>query len=470
VPLGALAVVVATATIVGCASRTAPVEMPAAPPPAFSTSGSVPAPARWWTAFGDPTLDALVEEALRSNDGLATAWYRLRAARALAERAGSNLFPDLDAELGATVFSSEGENGGGDLTDAFDGGSGEELRLGLAAAYEVDLWGRVRAGVEAEELRAEAAESDYRSAALSLAAEVARTWFQLLEAREQLALIDRQIEANAKAARLLENRFGGGQVRGVDILRQRQLVEATREERLVAQSRLAVLSHLLAVLLGRAPRAEPPAAPAALPELPPRPETGLPAELIQRRPDLLAAHRRLRAADRDLAVAVAERYPRLTLTASVATEDGGGAELFDDWVRSLSAGLLAPVFRAGELEAEAERAEALARQRLHEYAEATLVAWREVEDALVQEARQLERVRSLETQLRLAEQAYGQLRIEYLNGQRGYVDPLLALADQQELGRGLISARRTLLEFRIALYRALAGGFDPGTPDAEEPK
>jgi len=251
-----------------------------------------------------------VAGALESDLDLATAWERLREAEAVAARAGSDLFPDLDAEAEASLqrgdFRQDFDDG--DDGDDFgrDGDSEEELRLGLAARYEVDLWGRLRSRVDAERYRAEASLADYRTAALSLSAEVTRGWFQLVETRSQLALLEEQITANEKVLTLLENRFGTGQVRGVDVLRQRQLVEATREQRITVEARLAVLEHLLAVLLGRPPRESipalsPTASAAALPELPPLPATGVPAELVRRRPDVRSAHLRLRAADRELA-------------------------------------------------------------------------------------------------------------------------------------------------------------------------
>lgn len=462
---GSLAILV----LVACAPRTGGPELPLDPPGSFSAEGTAEVPDRWWTAFGDPELNRLVDRALGSNFDLAAAWERLREARAVVERERSDLFPDLDGFLEGNVRRDESDFGADDdFGEEEDFGDTEELRLGLSASYELDLWGRIHSSVEAERYRAEAGLADYRTAALSLSAEVARTWFQVVEARNRLALLDEQIEADEKVERLLENRFGTGQIRGVDVLRQRQLVESTREQRIVVESRLRVLEHLLAVLVGNPPqegvRAEAP----ALPALPPLPETGLPMELVRRRPDIRRAYRLLQAADRDLAAAIANQYPRLTLSASLTTTDDAAVDLFEEWTRSFTAGLLTPLFRAGELEAEVDRAEAVRRRRLHEYGQATLVAFQEVEDALVQEAKQRERIRSLERQVELAERSYEQLRIQYFNGLGDYIDVLVALTERQRLGRELIGARRELLELRIGLYRSLAGGFETGREDRSE--
>lgn len=457
--------------LAGCAAQTTPPATPVEAPAAFA--GPVPEPAtaptpdRWWTVFGDPTLDRLVEEALRSNLDLEAAWQRLRQARAIAERAGSDRFPDLDATTDATRRRSDRDDD--DSGDFGDQGDEDELRLGLEASYEVDLWGRIDASIDAERFRAEASRADYRSIALLLSAEVARTYFQILEARDQLDLLDEQIGANEKVEKLLENRFAGGQVRGVDVLRQRQLVEATREQRVIVVSRLGVLENLLAVLVGQPPSADSPlgegnAAASNLPTLPPFPATGVPAELVRRRPDVEAAFLRLEAADRDLAAAIANRYPRLTLGASLATTESDSTDLFDDWIRTLAGGLLAPLFRGGELDAEVDRAEAARAERVAAWGQATLSAFREVENALVLEAAARDRLASLETQLRFAERAREQLRYEYLNGSGDYIEVLLAVTEAQSLDRDRVAARLDLLDARLALYRALAGGFET-TPD-----
>jgi NodT family efflux transporter outer membrane factor (OMF) lipoprotein len=399
-------------------------------------------------AFGDPQLNGLVEQALASNLDVASAWQRLREARAVARREGASRLPQLDGLAEASVQRSP----------AVDD---EQLWLGVAAAYEVDLWGRLGSAVEAEQLRAAATFAEYRTAALTVSAEVTRTWFALAEARQQVELLDAQLDANQKILELLEARFGSGIVRGVDILRQRQLVEATREQRITAEAQVELLEHLLAVLLGRPPQdREAVASSAALPRLPEAPATGLPLDLVRRRPDVERAFLLVQAADRELAAAIANRYPRLTLDASLATEESDASDLFDDWLRSFAGSLLAPLFRGGALAAEVERSEAVRGRRVAEYGQATLTAFREVEDALTRERQQRERVSSLEEQVRLAEQSYEQLRLAYFNGMTGYIDVLTALTESQRLERELLAAQRTLLDARVALHRALAGGFE----------
>jgi outer membrane protein TolC len=133
--------------------------------------------------------------------------------------------------------------------------------------------------------------------------------------------------------------------------------------------------------------------------------------------------------------------------------------LFEDWATSFAGNLLTPIFRGGELNAEVERLEAVKKQRLYEYGQTILTAFQEVEDALVRERKQRESIDRLEEQIALAKKAYDQLKLEYLNGASNYLDVLTALDEIQQLERDLLTAKLSLIEYRIGLYRALAGAF-----------
>lgn len=428
-----------------------PVEMPTG----FGSPGGLERmPDEWWTAFEDPQLNRWVKMALAENLTLASAWERLRAARALARRAGAELYPELDGFGNAETrrAGSEGWN--------------DRFELGLAAEYEVDLWGRISSQAEAEQFRAEASRLDYKAAALTLSAEVALVWFELLESRGQEAILSRQIEANANVLRLLEVRFGTGQVRSADILRQQQLLEATQADLLSVRSRTAVLQNLLAVLLGRSPEEGVDYLIESLPAPPGLPETGLPTELLERRPDVLAALNRVRAADSEVAAAVADRYPRLSIGAGFSTGGENISDLFDEWITSLAVGLMAPIIDGGARVAEVDRTRAEAASRLYQYGDKVLTALREVEDSLSLGDYQAQRINSVEKQRSLAEETLRRLQTEYFNGVGDYIDVLVAQTNEQRLQRELLLEKRRLLDFRVGLYRSLAGGFE--TPREEE--
>lgn len=431
-----------------CSPKIMNTPLPLDSPEGFSYSGDQKPPAKWWIIFEDQKLNAMVDQALDSNFNLMTFWYRFQEAQAIVDRQSSFLVPDIEASLRSSLNRPQPDFVGG-----------ENVQLGLSAFYEVDLWGRIRSLLEAESFRTEATFADYQAATISLSAEITRSWYQLMAEWQQLELIEEQIETNEKMLSFIKAQFGSGMIRSVDILRQQQLVEATREQKILTESSIEVLEHQLAILLGLPPQSDIEYSPDSLPTLPPLPETGLPLELVRRRPDVQSAFHLLQAADREVAAAVSNRYPRLSISTSAQLRANSFDHLLEDWAYSLGGNLVAPLFYGGRLSAEVDRSLAVKNQRLYEYGQTVLVAFQEVEDALIQERKQLESILVLKKQLVLAEKAYEQLRIEYFNGMSDYLAVLTALNQEQELHRDLISANMMLLEYRIALYRALAGGF-----------
>lgn len=208
----------------------------------------------------------------------------------------------------------------------------------------------------------------------------------------------------------------GGQIRAVDILRQVQLLESTKEQQIIFSTNVSLLENQLAVLLGRQPQESVAFDYSELPKLPELPETGLPLELVRRRPDLQQSYALLLAADRDMASAVRNKYPRISINTRGQLRANNFANLFDNWAYSIAGNLLAPLFYGGQLSAEVNRNEAIKQQRLFEYGQATLVAFQEVEDGLVQDMMQKQRSENIKRQLELASKSNKQLRVEFLNG------------------------------------------------------
>ena len=417
----------------------------------FSISGEATVPNQWWTVFGDEQLNSLIDSALQANFDLAATWQQFLAAKATVSREASIKWPQIDAS------AQTAEN-----FPVNDFRGGENTQLGLSASYEVDLWGRIRNAVQAEKFRAEASLFDYRTASISLSAEIATTWFQLQAAKQQLKITEEQIATNEDIIKLIRSRFVGGQIRAVDILRQAQLLESTKEQQIIFSTNVSLLENQLSVLLGRQPQESIAFEYSALPKLPELPKTGLPLELVRRRPDLQQSYALLLAADRDMASAVRNKYPRISLNTRGQLRANNFANLFDNWAYSIAGNLLAPLFYGGQLSAEVDRNEAIKQQRLFEYGQATLVAFQEVEDGLVQDMMQKKRSENINRQLELAAKSNKQLRVEFLNGFSPYLDVLLGLDQEQQLRRDYVVAQLRQVQARIGLYRALAGGFETG--------
>ncbi|QDT32123.1 efflux transporter outer membrane subunit [Thalassoglobus polymorphus] len=436
----------------GCASRESAIFWSTDPEPPFTSSGEVIPPDRWWLTFGDTRLNSLIELSFQGNFDLVAAVERLNAAHALARREASDFFPDVDGFLETeSIFFTNGP----DRAD---------YALGVDFNYPVDLWGEIEYRVEGENLRAAATGADYHAVALNLSGQIARTWFALIEAHAQLALLNQQIKTNQTGVELLEAAFGGGIRRSPDVFRQRQLVESTREQAVVVQLQIELLEHVLAVLLGHPPQEATYETQENLPDLPAAPATGLPAELVQRRPDVRRAFLELTAADYDFAAAVSAQYPRLNLTASLTTLTDSPEKLFQEWAVGLGGQLIGPLLDGGQRRAEVDRRYAIVQERFADYNQATLLAFRQVEDALARERYILERIDRLKAQLEEAEKSTPILRRYYFIQEVDYLNVLSSIMSEQSLQREVLSARLDLIQNRVELYLALAGSFEPTAP------
>lgn len=448
----ALAIVLMPVMLASCASvpRRGPVTD--AVPSAFSASGEMSVKPRWWLSLQDTTLNRLMDQALGDNLSLKGAFARLAQAEAMARRERASRFPSLDAQAGATRVNR---------SDAGPGiQEGNTLTVSGAASYELDIWGRVRSLSDAAALDYQGRAEDLDAAALTLSAQVALTYYQLVEQQAQLTLLADQLASNEQVLELVTLRFRRGRVSATDVLRQRQSAESFRGQISLASGRRAALEHALAVLLGRGPREKVLSADAYMfAPLPPLPETGVPADLIRQRPDTRRAFLSLQAADRRAAAAVAARFPRISLSGQVSTSGESSGDLFHNWVTNLGANLLLPLFDAGRRKAEVDRSQALTTELLHTYEQIVLNALREVEDALVQEQRQHQYLTSLESQLSMSQKVIDRTRDNFTSGAATYLQVLDALRTHQQLERSVLTGRRGLLSNRIELYRALGGGF-----------
>lgn len=433
----------------GCSPRLSNVALPIEEIEDFSSKGTSILEDKWWTSFEDENLNVLIDSALQSNFDLAATWQQFLAAKAIVSREASNKWPQIEASAQSAVNFPENDFRGG-----------ENTQMGLSATYEIDLWGRIRTSVQAEKFRAEASLFDYRTAAITLSAEIAATWYQLLAARKQLKITENQIATNVDIIKLIRSRFVGGQIRAVDILRQAQLLESTKEQQIIFRTNVNLLENRLAVLLGKQPQENLELRTTDLPLLPELPATGLPLELVRRRPDIQRSYALLLAADRDMASAVRSKYPRLSLGAQGQLRSNNFADLFENWAYSLAGNLLAPLFYGGRINAEIDRTQAVKQQRLFEYGQTTLEAFQDVEDGLIQDLNQKERLENIGRQLELAEKSNKQLRVEFLNGFSPYLDVLIGLDQEQQLRRDYVTAQSQQIQIRIGLYRALAGGFE----------
>ncbi|THB76101.1 MAG: TolC family protein [Desulfobulbaceae bacterium] len=441
-----------TILLSGCTGKLAPVAEQTIPlPPSFSTAGTENLEEKWWLAFDDEALNQLIEQSLNDNFSLKSSWSRLAQASAAYKKANASLLPSLSAD--GSNSHSAAQNDGKTTTN-------DQLTLGLTLSYELDLWGKVDSTSAASRLDMEATTADLETAAISLSAEIATAWYSLIEINSSLSLLEEQITTNTKALELITTQFRTGQAPIADILQQRQLIEQQRGEQARLRSQQGQTEHTLALLAGEMVGVLEIDPPDHLIELPPLPDTGLPAELIKSRPDIRSAFLSLQAADERVAAAVADQYPSIRLSASLQTEESRTSVLFSDYLASLVTSITAPLLDGGQRKAEVERTRAVAEEKLHNYAQTVITAVKEVEDALLIEQQQQQYLDSLELQLELSKQSLEQIKERYLKGVESYERVLTALTSLQSLQQSLLEARKDLLHNRIELCRALGSGWN----------
>lgn len=392
-----------------------------------------------------------MDEAFRTAPDIRTAQARLELARATAQVTGSALWPSLDAT--ADALSTKSKSTGRNVVET------ELYGLGLAASYELDLWGRVRSLRQADSLEVDASIEDLRTAALSLSGEIAEAWIFLCSAREQLAVLDAQQRTNADILSTLELRFANSLASALDVLQQREAIAQTNTRIYPLQAEITRLENRLNLLVGKAPGTLDLSSATHLPEIMPLPKTGLPAELLEERPDIRAAWSRLLGSGWDVAAARADRLPALRLTGKFEQTGTEVERIFDNWISSLAAGLAAPILDGGGRAAVVRQQEAVRSERLTIYERVVFSALSEVDTGLHAVQRQLELLEALIAQFDAAKAALDSARVRYQNGVITYDTTLSLLLKVQQLQRTRIQEQASLLKSQTGLCRALGKGW-----------
>ena len=448
--------------LAGCAApvkyERPPVALPAAwkeSAPRFAEDG------RWWRIYEDPSLDSLVEESMNANADLVIAAARVDEARALLGESRSSLFPTVDAQGSASRQRSSRQ-----IATSFAGVPREfsNYRATVNVSYELDLFGRLRSGVAAARAELEASEASREAVRLALAAQVAKSYFSLRSFEQQVELTRQTLKLREESLSLQRKRRDAGVISEFE-LRQLEAEAAAARAQLPPLERDREREEAaLAVLLGRTPaqvfeseirtssKIQEPLAPPVIP-------SGLPSELLLRRPDLVEAERGLAAANARVAVARSEMFPSISLTAALGSESASLSNLFTGpaGIWNIAAAVTQPIFAGGRLEARTDAARARERAALAQYQQAIRSAFGEVRTALVAQARARE---SYEAESARAAALAETLRLARLRYEAGVASQL----DVIDAERGLLAARVARIEALRAqraavadLFRALGG-------------
>jgi len=457
---------------IGCASSP-PIDTPELgikPPSGWTAPGDVddgalPADQFWWSAFGDSGLDAVVEECLRNNHDLRIAALRVDRAEAQAVIGGADTLPSLQ-------FQADGAKSKRNFIGIPIPGAPPILRnrfsnygAALNLSWEIDIWGRLRSARSAALSDLEASAADLHGARLSLVGQTCKAWFGALEATRQAELAAATVANYQASERQVRERYERGLRSPLD-LRLARANLATAEDNLEsARIRKDGALRGLELLLGRYPAASLEAV-TSLPEIPGKVPAGLPAELLSRRPDILALERRLAGHRARLRQAKVALLPRISLSSSTGTSSGQLQDIVDQdfSVWSLGANLLQPLFQGGRLLAGIDLADSNAREALETYVKGALRAFGEVESGLALESFLVRREEALTRAVEQSQSARELAEDRYSRGLDGIITLLSAQRDAFRSESLLLQVRRMRLDARVDLHLALGGGFSRAEP------
>jgi len=435
-------------------------------PPAFSQGEAGDAShleaQAWWEAFGDPTLTGLVRRATGGSLTLQQAQARILQARAALGSAKADQWPSVTAAAQASR-SRTSTNAVTAIQAAGAAGAATLYQAGFDASWELDFFGGRRRAREAAQARYEASVEDLRAALLTLAGEVASSYITLRGNQALLEVTRHNAETQRQAVNVTEERQRLGLTSGLDAAQARAQLTATEAELPALEASIRQSCHRLGVLLGL----EPTALVAELSQAKPLPSaqgaiaTGLPLELLARRPDLRSAERNLSAALADVSVARADLYPRFDLTLGLGLQSTGGSTFTSISSRywSIVPGLSLPVFNRGAIKANVAKKEGVYQEALAGFRASYHSALEDVENALANYYGERTRAAGLAESLSQSRQALALAQERYRRGLTGFLDVLTAQSSVHTAQRSLAQSQAQILMNLVALHKALGGGW-----------
>jgi len=410
----------------------------------------------WWQLFGDPLLNEMAASIEVNNQNVALAAANYAQAHALVAEQRASLFPSVDLTAGAT------RSGAGSASAPAGSGStvGNQYRTALGASWEPDIWGKLRAGVAGASASAQASAADLAAARLSAQGELATDYIQLRQYDAQIALLASTSEGYQRVLTITQNRFNAGVAAKSDVLQAETTLENAKIDQITAVRQRAVLEHAIAVLLGKAPAEFTLAAgewKITVPDVP----LGVPSTLLQRRPDIASAERRVAAANEQIGIARAAYFPDISLSASYgygASKVGG---LFNASNNAWSLGMSAAqtIFDAGAISARVTGAEAGRDAAIAQYRQTVLAAFADVENQLSATRALMQQQDLYRAASTAADQVEAQLLNRYRAGQVAYTDVVTAQATALAARRALVQAQSDRQTTAVALIQSLGGGW-----------
>jgi outer membrane protein, multidrug efflux system len=421
---------------------------------------------RWWTTFSDPLLDSLVERAVQSNFDLRIAEARIREARASRAVVAAGAWPTVDI-LGSYSRNRTSENALALGTLAPQGGGQLEqdlFKTGFDASWEIDVFGGVRRGVEAADATTAASVESRRDVLVTLLGDVAKNYIDLRGFQRRLAVARANLKAQQDTLELTRIRFQAGLTSDLEVAQAEAQANTTAAQIPTLEASLKQSAYSLDLLLGLAPGAlwNELSNETAIPILPPEVLVGLPSELLRRRPDIRVAERRLAAATAQVGSAMADLFPKFSLTGLAGLQSISASDWFTGRSRYWSIGptITWPIFDAGRIRANIEIRNAQQEQALNQYEKTVLAALGDVEKSLVSYSREQVRQRSLAEAVAANRRAVEMANELYIRGLNDFLNVLDTQRSLYAAENDLAQSEATMASNLVALYKALGGGWE----------
>jgi NodT family efflux transporter outer membrane factor (OMF) lipoprotein len=416
----------------------------------------------WWSVFGDPVLDGLERQIDISNQNLKSAEAAFREAEAIVAQARAGFFPTAQIDASATRSRSGGGAGGSGA--AAGGGSGRIsnfFSITGAASWIPDLWGKVSRTVEGDVASAQASAGAVAGARLAAQGQLAAAYLQLRVADELKRLLDSAVKAFGETLRISQNQYNAGIVSASDVAQARTQVESTQAQAIAVGVSRAQFEHAIAVLVGKPPAELSVAPVATVPGFPDIP-AGLPSTLLERRPDIAAAERKMAAANAQIGVAEAAFFPTVTLSADAGGAAARLAKLLTNSGRvwSFGSALAETVFDAGARHAQVEEARALLDAAIAQYRQTVLTGFQQVEDQLAAQRILAEQAAAQDIAVASAREAERIITNQYKAGTVAYTNVVVAQTAALSNAETALAVRQSRLLAAVALIQALGGGWD----------
>ncbi len=428
---------------------------------------------QWWTGFNDPTLVTVVQRALAQNLDLAASLARVRQARAAASGAGADLLPTVDFDASATVEHQSNRGALGSLASGFPGYSRtiHDYTLGPAASWEIDLFGGLRREATAARDEAQAAEADQAGTRVTVAADAADAYLQIRGYQARLAVAQDQIDTDKRLLNLVRDRYNAGSATGREVAQADALLKQAIASVPPLRIELERQLNRLDVLMGAQPGtyASELATPQDVPSIPPISNDNTPTDMLRRRPDIIAAERRLAASNEQIGAAISDYYPKISLSGALGLDSLGTNHMFSaSAFQAVGGGALRwRLFDFGKVDAEVQQAKGANAEALAVYRQSVLHAAEDVENSLVTLSQTQLRLAEIQDQIQALTKARDLSEQAYRAGSITLTDVLDAdsqlLTARDELDSNQADAARAA----VAVFRALGGGWEPDSHDRD---